>query len=60
MTIKLIQIVARSSNGVIGNGVIGNGDDIPWKISDTTSLEFNKCTPLWILIFTIIINKLKV
>ena len=55
MTIKFIQIVARSSNGVIGNG-----DDIPWKIPDTTSLEFNKCTPLWILIFTIIINKLKV
>ena len=27
MTIKFIQIVARSSNGVIGNG-----DDIPWKL----------------------------
>lgn len=27
MTIKFIQIVARSSNGVIGNG-----SDIPWKL----------------------------
>lgn len=27
MNIKFIQIVARSSNGVIGNG-----DDIPWKL----------------------------
>ena len=27
MTIKFIQIVARSSNGVIGNG-----DDIPWRL----------------------------
>lgn len=27
MTIKFIQIVARSSNGVIGNG-----SDIPWRL----------------------------
>ena len=27
MTIKFIQIVARSSNGIIGNG-----DDIPWRL----------------------------